>query len=97
MNERRGYGFSLEDKQYARDRGNGHCEINNGHDCPRPNTGRVNHLTGCFEGRMLGMSPKDVSDPTQNAVMLCKLHEGMHDIEEQKHIQKILFRRRKIA
>lgn len=97
MNERRGYGFSLEAKQYARDRANKTCEFGDG-SCPRPNTNRVNHLTGCFEARLLGMNPKDISDPKQNAVMMCSLHEVMHDSIERRHIEKVLFmRRRKVV
>ena len=85
-NLRRGYGFTNEAKQYARDRGNKHCEFGDG-TCPNPNTGRVNHITGAFEGFLDHRNPKDISDPRQNATMECRLHEAVHDAQERFQVQ----------
>lgn len=92
MNERDGYGFSLEDKQYARDRANGHCEFGNG-TCNRKNSGRVNHLTGCYQGKLQGTPKEWVSNIRENSAMMCELHEAVHDREERLAIEEILYER----
>ena len=86
--ERRG-GFSNEDKQYVRDRANKHCEFGDG-DCPRPNTNRVNHLTGCFQGRLQSTPEQWVNNVKENATMQCEPHERLHDVEEQRAIEQLL-------
>jgi hypothetical protein len=97
MTERDGYGFSPEDKQYARDRANGHCEWGQGA-CDRPNTNRVNHLTGCFQGRVQGTPKEWVSDIRENSAMMCEPHEILHDKEERESIEESLeFRRNEIG
>ncbi len=88
MVERRG-SFSIEDKQYVRDRANGHCEYGNG-SCLRPNTNRVNHLTGCYEGQLVGMRPEDIANPKMNGTMDCDMHEAVHDAKEKLHVQQLL-------
>jgi hypothetical protein len=88
MNERRGYGFSLEAKQYARDRANKHCLYGDG-SCPRPNTNKVNHLTGCFEAFLKGADKRDISDPRQNAIMECSVHESVHDAQERLIVEQL--------
>jgi hypothetical protein len=84
---REAYRFSLEDRQYARDRANGFCEY--GGFCPRPNTNRVNHITGIQEAIRIGMRPEDVRDPRQNATMECTLHEWIHDKQEVEHLASL--------
>lgn len=86
MNQNReAYRFSLKDRQYARDLANGHCLYGHG-SCPRPNTNRVNHITGIQEAMRIGMRPEDVRDPRQNATMECTLHEWIHDLQEVQHL-----------
>lgn len=90
--ERKGYGFSVEDKEWARGRANGHCEHGQA-SCERPNTNNVSHLTGCFTGRMQGTPKEWISNVSENGILLCELHEVMHDLEETTHIERVLYER----
>ncbi len=97
-NLRRGYGFSLEDKQLVRDKANGHCLYGDG-SCPNPNTGRVNHITGVFEAFLDRRDKRDISNPLMNATMECTLHEAVHDAQERFQIaclkgEKVIYQRR---
>lgn len=88
--KRRGYAFTTNEKSLVRKTFGGNCSFD---DCTRPNTGRVNHITGVFEGRLKGVPRNVVNDYTQNATMECKLHEAMHDIQEQEQVT--IYARRK--
>ncbi len=81
-NTRGGYGFTLETKELARKRANGRCEYSS---CDRPNTGRINHLSGILEGKIKG-TPKSWIRSLDNAVLQCELHEAVHDVEERSII-----------
>lgn len=88
--ENAAYAFSTEAKIYVHERAGEDCEFPaNG--CERPNNGIVHHLTGKFEGRLAGVPPEVVSDPVQNAFMLCDLHAKMHDVEEAQHVEQLIF------
>ena len=91
-NTREVYGFTHEAKRYVRDRANGHCEVNQGRDCNRPNTNRVNHITGICEAIRIGMRPEDVSNPKLNATMQCEVHERIHDEQERDHLASLPLR-----
>ena len=94
MGERDGYGFSLGAKREVHERAGRDCEFP-GFECDRPNNGIVHHLTGVYEAK-LSRRPmrgkefvvfKDdksaISDPDQNALMLCDPHAIQHDIQEE--------------
>lgn len=87
-NLRGGYGFTQKDKQMVHQRAGKACEFP-GFDCPEPNTGQVNHITGVAEGRMSGMPKSVVSDPELNAVMLCDSHELQHDLQENFQVNML--------
>lgn len=83
--ERRGFGFSLDAKKYVHNRAGNRCEYGGG-ECPSPNTGRVNHITGAFEGFLKGANPQDIRNPDMNATMECNIHEQVHDAQERLQI-----------
>lgn len=89
--ERGGYGFSIKEKQEVRKRASGSCEHSS---CPRPNTGRVNHLTGILEGKVKGMPKRWIRDAKENAVMQCEVHEIKHDLAEKENI---IYERKRIT
>lgn len=95
---RNGYGFTIRDKEMVRNKANGHCLYGNG-ECPTPNTGRVNHITGAFEGFLKGADKRDISDPDQNATMECPKHEAIHDAKEKLIVEglrgeRVIYERR---
>lgn len=79
---RQTYGFSIDSKQFARERASGACEFPD--KCPEPNTGRVNHLSGCGIADRLGLDPEPIKDPNLNAIMLCRPHE--QDLDRQEAV-----------
>jgi len=97
-NRRKGYGFTNEDKDYARSRANGKCEFP---DCSEWNTGQVNHITGCFEAKLSNKlkdelvvfkdDKKSICDPIENAILLCDEHEIQHDEQEDYQIQALSY------
>ena len=93
MERKRYWGFTPEQRDWAKNRANGHCEFPAG--CERKNTGKVNHITGSFEGRMAGFPKSVIQDVKQNSVLLCEPHEVHHDLQEREHIGDILSRRTK--
>lgn len=82
-NARKIYGFSYEAREFARERADGACEFP-GEVCPSPNTGTVNHLTGCCIAYRLELDPESITDPEQNALMLCEDHQ--EDLDNQEHV-----------
>ena len=93
MERKRYWGFTPEQRDWAKNRANGHCEFPAG--CERKNTGKVNHITGSFEGRMAGFPRSVIQDVKLNSVLLCEPHEVHHDLQEREHIENILSRRTK--
>lgn len=93
MKERRaGYGFSVDGKINIRARAGGKCEFP-GEKCERPNTRIVNHLTGCYEARLAGITKESISDPDLNALMLCKPHSILHDVQEKYQVENLIWQR----
>jgi hypothetical protein len=88
MEKRHGMAFSVEDKQSVRERAQGGCEFPPG--CERPNTNKVNHLTGVFEAFLDNKDKRAIKDPNLNAVMLCEPHEVLHDAQEAFQVQSLL-------
>lgn len=88
-NNRDGYGFTNEAKAFVHKRANSSCEFP-GDVCPRPNTGKINHITGVFEARLDFKDRRAISDPTMNAVMLCEPHEATHDAQERFQVESLL-------
>lgn len=88
MERRGGYGFSLEAKKLVHAKAGDKCLYGNG-DCPNPNTGRINHITGAFEGFLKGADRRDISNPDMNATMECSTHEAIHDAQERLIVQQL--------
>lgn len=83
---RNGYGFNNATKELIRQRAGNACEYPS---CTRPNTGKINHLVGCFEGKLKGIDKKYISG-TENGYMWCIPHEIIHDQREQIEIKGLL-------
>lgn len=88
MERRHGYSFSLEAKKLVHAKAGDKCLYGNG-ECLNPNTGRVNHITGAFEGWLKGANRRDISNPDMNATMECFKHEAIHDAQERLQVQQL--------
>ena len=86
--ERRGFNFSIKEKAEFRRKADGRCLYGQG-ECPQPNTGRVNHITGAFEAYLKGADRRDITDIKQNATMECPSHEAIHDAQERLKVQQL--------
>ena len=92
MERRHGYSFSLEAKKLVHAKAGNKClyeDIYGKQECPNPNTGRVNHITGAFEGWLKGADKRDISNPDMNATMECVEHERIHDATERLEVQRL--------
>ena len=92
MERRHGMGFTPEDRKFAHQRAGDSCEFPAG--CSRPNTGKVNHITGVFEAFLDHKTPESIHDVYMNAVLLCNTHEALHDAQEKFQVQSLLGERR---
>jgi len=85
---RAGWEFSPDQKINVRQRSGGFCEFPAG--CDRPNTAKVNHITGIYEARLDHKDRRAMSNPDLNAIMLCDTHEVQHDSQEEFQIECLL-------
>ncbi len=83
-------GFSVEQRHEARTRAQGNCEFE---ECERPNTGKVNHITGVFEAFLDHKTPSSIRDVTMNSALLCIPHELHHDAQERWQVESLLAER----
>lgn len=88
MERKRYWGFTPEQRRYARDRANGTCEIFYP-DCQRPNTGKVNHIIGSYEGQKAGVPKSVVTDVKQNSYLGCELHIAWQESYEQRNLEEL--------
>jgi hypothetical protein len=95
MENRARFGFSVEQKQYAKDRAGigltgelkgGKCEFP-GEECFNKPERFVAHLTGCLEAKLEGMTPESITDVRENGMLQCVKHNEFHDIQEKEHIE----------
>ena len=103
-NTRNGYGFSLDAKQFARDRAGlglvtgklagGKCEFP-GEKCFEKPEPFVAHLTSCFEARLDNKDKRAVSDVLENGLVQCRKHNAFHDVQERFQIESLLAERYK--
>ena len=87
---REAFQFSNADKDMARQQADGTCQFP-AEDCSEPNTGQVNHLTGCFIAHKEGLDRKVMTDPFYNAMMLCEDHQEDLDRQEDYQRECIIF------
>lgn len=95
--ERRGsYEFSREARLWARKEADGACQFP-AEDCGNSNTGRVNHITGVGISRRDALDVDSITDPRQNAIMLCQEHQDDLDRQEAYQLACLIYDRRSEA
>src|SRR5689334_14870922 len=83
---RKGYGFDHLTRQRAKERANGLCEWAQG--CNHPHNGAVDHITGIYLGRKLGIPPEELT-AIDNAQLLCDRHADIKYTQEQIFVRMI--------
>lgn len=89
---RRGYGFTQEAKQYVHERAGNSCEFP-GEVCLINNTGKVNHLEGAFVAFLDHKDKRIITDPEQNALMLCQKHDDFLEAQQRFQAECLLAER----
>lgn len=85
-NNRKGYEFSEHTKFLARQRSEGFCEYPQG--CDNPHDDTVDHFTGIYLGRLLGMDQETIKG-LDNAQLLCSYHDRKKT-KEEVYYQKLM-------
>jgi hypothetical protein len=82
---RRGCEFSDDVRRKVKKRARRECEWPQG--CPHPNNGRIDHITPCILGQMLGMDRSTLRS-IDNAQMLCEDHDLYKKLLERDFVKQ---------
>lgn len=93
MEKRHGYGFSQEAKQIVHERAGNSCEWPNEPPCELPNNKTVNHLESAFVAFLDHKDKRAITDPNQNALMLCQKHDDFLEAQQRFQAEQLLYER----
>ena len=86
MNRER-YGFTQQAKRYMHIEQDRNCMGSDG--CQNDNDLHIHHLSGCYVSALKDLEPDAITDPEQNALMLCPDHREALDWQERVHIDMV--------